>query len=376
MVLAVMLFCERGQVKASCIKSHATELCRQQTEIEEDLTHIGGSERKGLHLTQRKPTITRFELFPDRIRLPATCSKHQRARMGRPPPLTLAQVLRQTGAPNNPFTEPSTSTPWKDRIRRGVTRLLKPQHNKKLRHPTSPIVKAVFETTELLEAILLQLPLDGVVGMRTLLLSQRVNRTFRDTIKDSVVLQRALFFEPEPAPMRQQVTGKPNQSSQANLDESVPAISDPTLRINPLLLAEVEDGSRWASWPAASLRVAGRKWSICIASHSSSPDEPFVFHLRTHSRRGCATAMRSALLRDTWPRMLLTQPQTTISTISSCFHKQTTIWIVQYWYRTSSSAEKIRHRIFEGEMAKIGNVMLSFRDDCVMWSTKWPEDQE
>ncbi|KAK3649192.1 hypothetical protein LTR56_007032 [Elasticomyces elasticus] len=95
--------------------------------------------------------------------------------MSRPPPLTLAQVLRQPGASDNPFTEPSTSTAWKDSLRRGVMRLLKPQHNKKLKRPTSPIIKAVFETTELLEAILLQLPLDDVVGMRTLLLSQRVN---------------------------------------------------------------------------------------------------------------------------------------------------------------------------------------------------------
>ncbi|KAK5683821.1 hypothetical protein LTS10_003684 [Elasticomyces elasticus] len=293
--------------------------------------------------------------------------------MGRPPPLTLAQVLRQPGASNNPFTEPSTSTSWKDSLRRGVRRVLKPQHNKHLKRPTSPVIKAVFETTELLEAILLQLPLESVVGMRTLLLSQRVNPNFRDTIKDSVVLQRALFFEPEPAPVRQQVT---NQDSQANLDESVPATSNTTLRINPLLLAEVEDGSRWATWPAASLRVAGRKWSICITSHSSSQDEPFVFHMRTHSRRGCARAMRSALLRDSWPRMLLTQPQTTIPTISYCFHKQTTIGIVPYCYRTSSSAEKMQCRSREGGTAKIGNVVLSFRDGCSVWSTKWSEDQD
>ncbi|KAK4611646.1 hypothetical protein CLAFUW4_12938 [Fulvia fulva] len=46
----------------------------------------------------------------------------------------------------------------------------------------------VFAIPELFEAILLQLPLPD------LLLSQSVNITFRDTIKGSVRLQRALFF--------------------------------------------------------------------------------------------------------------------------------------------------------------------------------------
>ncbi|KAK5746190.1 hypothetical protein LTR17_000924 [Elasticomyces elasticus] len=208
-------------------------------------------------------------------------------------------------------------------------RMLKPQHNKKLKRPTSPSIKAVFETTELLESILLQLPLDDVVGMRTLLLSQRVNRLFRDTIKDSVVLQRALFFEPEPAPVRQQVTGRPSQDSQLVLDESVPAASDTTLRINPFL--------------AEGLPVASGRWEFCITSNSSSPDERFVFRMRTHSVRRCARAMRSALLRDSWP----------------------------HW-----SISKMQHRILEGETAKIGNVILSFREHCAMCSMDQLEDDE
>jgi hypothetical protein len=51
-------------------------------------------------------------------------------------------------------------------------------------------VAAVIETVELLEQVLLNL--DG----RTLLLSQRVNKTFSNVIAGSIKLQRKLFFKP------------------------------------------------------------------------------------------------------------------------------------------------------------------------------------
>lgn len=50
--------------------------------------------------------------------------------------------------------------------------------------------QAVFNTAELLEAILLRLP------TRSLLRCQRVSRTFKATIDDSPALQRALFLLP------------------------------------------------------------------------------------------------------------------------------------------------------------------------------------
>lgn len=50
----------------------------------------------------------------------------------------------------------------------------------------------VLNTTELLEQILLG------VDNKTLLLSQRVSKTFKDTIDRSVKLQRALFFQQDP----------------------------------------------------------------------------------------------------------------------------------------------------------------------------------
>jgi hypothetical protein len=52
------------------------------------------------------------------------------------------------------------------------------------------IRSAVFGTAELFEQILLQ------VDMKTLLLSQRVNTQWRDTITDSPALQKKLFFKP------------------------------------------------------------------------------------------------------------------------------------------------------------------------------------
>ncbi|KAF2773751.1 hypothetical protein EJ03DRAFT_105914 [Teratosphaeria nubilosa] len=52
----------------------------------------------------------------------------------------------------------------------------------------------VFGITELAEQILLALP------MRALLLAQRVNRTFYDTIASSPHIQEALFFRPAKKP--------------------------------------------------------------------------------------------------------------------------------------------------------------------------------
>nr|POF18497.1 hypothetical protein CFP56_63041 [Quercus suber] len=54
----------------------------------------------------------------------------------------------------------------------------------------SSAANAVFDTVELLESILLHLP------MKDLLLSQRVSRAFRMTVLGSRVLQQALFFVP------------------------------------------------------------------------------------------------------------------------------------------------------------------------------------
>ncbi|KAK4954158.1 hypothetical protein LTR10_007586 [Elasticomyces elasticus] len=52
----------------------------------------------------------------------------------------------------------------------------------------------VFGTTELLETILLSLDTQNCNGLRTLLLSQRVNQVFSATIAGSPRIQEALFF--------------------------------------------------------------------------------------------------------------------------------------------------------------------------------------
>ncbi|USW56437.1 Putative F-box-like domain superfamily protein [Septoria linicola] len=53
-------------------------------------------------------------------------------------------------------------------------------------------IEQVLATTELLEAILLQLPI------RSVLLSQRISKTWHATITSSISLQRALFLRPAP----------------------------------------------------------------------------------------------------------------------------------------------------------------------------------
>lgn len=57
----------------------------------------------------------------------------------------------------------------------------------------SNAVDKVFNTPELLEAILIDL------DIKTILLSQRVNRTFNATIAGSIKLRRKLYFEPATA---------------------------------------------------------------------------------------------------------------------------------------------------------------------------------
>jgi len=58
---------------------------------------------------------------------------------------------------------------------------------------TTTAAVRVFEVTEILESIMLEVP------MRDLLLSKRVSRQFQQTIVDTVNLHSALFFEPAPA---------------------------------------------------------------------------------------------------------------------------------------------------------------------------------
>lgn len=55
-----------------------------------------------------------------------------------------------------------------------------------------PAAEAFFSTPELLETMLLELP------MQDLLLAQRVCLRFKGTIDGSIKIRRALFFEPEP----------------------------------------------------------------------------------------------------------------------------------------------------------------------------------
>ncbi|KAK4954160.1 hypothetical protein LTR10_007588 [Elasticomyces elasticus] len=87
------------------------------------------------------------------------------------------------------------------RFRVKIACLFKRQQGKRFKTP--PAMHAVLNTTELLETILLHLSPNRddhqnqrCNDMVTLLLSQRVCKAFQGTIRGSVHLQRALFFQP------------------------------------------------------------------------------------------------------------------------------------------------------------------------------------
>ncbi|EME78024.1 uncharacterized protein MYCFIDRAFT_179472 [Pseudocercospora fijiensis CIRAD86] len=65
--------------------------------------------------------------------------------------------------------------------------------------------QCVFDTTELLEAILLEVDI-----FTTLVACTRVSKTFANTISSSIALQRALWFQPTPASLLDPDTSKLN----------------------------------------------------------------------------------------------------------------------------------------------------------------------
>ncbi|KAK4900005.1 hypothetical protein LTR27_002768 [Elasticomyces elasticus] len=79
---------------------------------------------------------------------------------------------------------------------------------RKVVHTAATAAETVSGTTELLEAILLGLDTHQRCGLQTLLLSQRVCRTFQATIAGSSRIQEALFFRPIVTPKNLQHTDK------------------------------------------------------------------------------------------------------------------------------------------------------------------------
>jgi hypothetical protein len=69
----------------------------------------------------------------------------------------------------------------------------KAECHEKWSQPRSPAVGEVFGTPELLEMILLGLPIRHILAS-----AERVCRSWKATIDGSIKLQRALFFQPLP----------------------------------------------------------------------------------------------------------------------------------------------------------------------------------
>ncbi|GME22633.1 f-box domain protein [Neofusicoccum parvum] len=136
----------------------------------------------------------------------------------------------------------------------------------------------VFRTPELLELILLHLP------MRDLLLAQRVCQTFRTLVRTSPTLQQALFFKPLPA------TALPQPSSPSYL-RSHPS-RKPTAESwerNPLLIPDF--------WPWFDRDDPTNKYSPTLRDPDTLKTLPLATERRVWLRPEAS-----------WRRMLVVQP--------------------------------------------------------------------
>lgn len=171
----------------------------------------------------------------------------------------------------------------------------------------------VLSTPELLEAILLHLP------MQDLLLSQRVNKKFKGVIDGSIHLQRALFFEPIPQ------TGQ-------NLDPV----------INPLFAGGKPDLGWAIPWDARQLidsRLSAAFDMISLGDGSNrewlemQPNLSLVFCLERNFwlELSSSKAMREYEQRpaeESWRRMLVQQTMTKQKTVMVLEFERTKRW----WY--------------------------------------------
>lgn len=161
-------------------------------------------------------------------------------------------------------------------------------------------VRLVFNTTELLELILLELDL------QTLLLSQAVNHMFHSTILASVRLRQKLWFDPDPTLTAETATAG-----------ITPAPSEPLL--NPLLQAIVTKGShshiRFLELEHSSLDF------YPALSRRLKPCEPPTVCI------AIAPKARVAQLVGSWRKMLVVQPYD-LSTRWDAYHYR---WATREW---------------------------------------------
>lgn len=145
----------------------------------------------------------------------------------------------------------------------------------------------VFSTTELLEAILLYL------NTKDLLLSQNVSRKFRDTVKGSVHLQRALFLtENYMAWSEDQIHSRPQILN--------PLFADLTGDPSPPLLFKLDGPGFQLSYLQLS--------DIGIRSSDLNGGAIPIMDTSIISIRRCLTKNYRVIKPGSWEDMFLTQP--------------------------------------------------------------------
>ncbi|GAB7359729.1 hypothetical protein MBLNU230_g6904t1 [Neophaeotheca triangularis] len=202
-------------------------------------------------------------------------------------------------------------------------------------------VSTVLSLPELLELILLQLP------QKDILLSQRTSRVFRETITDSVRLQRALFFV---ADWKQSMHTCDSVWDNAT-DSHRPENNRLLLRALPasyptLTLVVVNDASQPRRRDSGAFTADSgsptdakelRTWTVCVSYPSNRDPE-----IRHHSVN---------YPEASWKRMLLCQPPTIA------------LHLVRRWQRSSNAAISYQNDE-EDEATKGGITMGQFCEEA------------
>ncbi|KAK4954157.1 hypothetical protein LTR10_007585 [Elasticomyces elasticus] len=160
----------------------------------------------------------------------------------------------------------------------------------------------VLGTVELLEAILLDLGAQDRKRLKTLLLSQRVCKTFQATIQDSPKLQEMLFFR----------AVKRSQGSETQT---------PAIRFNELLLHRDENEASFSFWDFGAGRYVYDMWSAHeygVKAHICKKTDPRCAHAQWEETVVLSMVITLHLMfseldsTDSWQRMLLVQTEEVI----------------------------------------------------------------
>lgn len=153
-----------------------------------------------------------------------------------------------------------------------------------VQQPLDTAAQKVFATYELLEQILLLIPdIVSRESMKTILLAQRVNKTFQHVIKRSVKLQQILLFKPIPLEM-QHVYGRGSRNIHWN--------------------ALLESPARYGSYLGGSKVTNSLKQSLRIEPEAFGSSVTHFHRPLIRSERGHRQA-KGEPVTESWKRMLI-----------------------------------------------------------------------